>query len=277
MTTEDQAWEPENEDAPHWKPTVVDALNRVMDEVQSISKDSRNTQQNFNFRGIDAVINAVGPALRKHGVVVVPTAAVWEHERYKTRNDAQMRGVTITVTFRFYGPRGDWIEAQACGEAADAGDKAIPKAHSVAYRTLLLQALCIPTDEPDPDSAAHERAVIQERREDAKTATPARSWAELIERLGLLIDADEVAAWLAQAKDAAEGLPEPSLFARCNGAMLDLYDLEGDLAFDPEIREKVRAIFAKRLDGAELEGPAWALNAAEAEDGRPAKPVAVES
>jgi len=35
----------------------------------------------------------------------------------------------------------------------------VSKAHSVAYRTLLLQALCIPTDEPDPDAASHERAA----------------------------------------------------------------------------------------------------------------------
>lgn len=140
------------------KPTVVEALSAVMEDVQKVGKDSRNTQQNFNFRGIDAVVNAVGPALRKHGVVVVPTGTSWESERYQTKSGAQMRGITLTVTFRFYGPAGDHIEACASGESSDSGDKAMPKAHSVAYRTLLLQALCIPTDEPDPDSQSHERA-----------------------------------------------------------------------------------------------------------------------
>ena len=51
-----------------YQPTVVEALSRIMRDVQSISKDSRNTQQNFNFRGVDAVVNAVGPVLREHVV-----------------------------------------------------------------------------------------------------------------------------------------------------------------------------------------------------------------
>jgi hypothetical protein len=139
--------------------TVVQALSDVMDDVQSVSKTQRNQTQNYNFRGIDAVVNAVGPALRKHGVIVVPVNAEWSDERYATSKGSQMRGVTITVTFRFYGPAGDFIDAQACGESADSGDKAVPKAHSVAFRTLLLQALCIPTDEPDPDALSHERGA----------------------------------------------------------------------------------------------------------------------
>jgi hypothetical protein len=141
------------------KPTVIEALSAVMGDVQAVGKTGRNTQQNYNFRGVDAVVNAVGPALRTHGVVVVPVAAAYEVEHYETRNGARMRGVTATVTFRFYGPAGDSIDAQVCGESSDAGDKATPKAHSVAYRTMLLQALCIPTDEPDPDEESHERAA----------------------------------------------------------------------------------------------------------------------
>ena len=41
----------------------------------------------------------------------------------------------------------------------DVGDKGTPKAMSVAYRIVLLQMLCIPTDEPDPDSQSYERAA----------------------------------------------------------------------------------------------------------------------
>jgi hypothetical protein len=144
---------------PTAKPTVIEAVALVMAEVQGVGKSDRNTQQNYSFRGIDAVVNAVGPALRKYNVVVVPISATCESESYTTAKGTPMRGVTLTVGFRFYGPAGDHIDAQVCGEASDSGDKAVPKAHSVAYRTLLLQALCIPTDEPDPDSESHERAA----------------------------------------------------------------------------------------------------------------------
>lgn len=155
------------------KPTVTEALSAVMEEVQAIRKGDRNTQQNFNFRGIDSVVNAVGPALRKHGVIVVPTGVTWESERYQTKNGAQMRGITTTISFRFYGPAGDFIDAQACGEASDAGDKAMPKAHSVTYRTLLLQALCIPTDEVDPDAESHERHPVVAAAAPSPSVVPA--------------------------------------------------------------------------------------------------------
>jgi hypothetical protein len=144
-------------------PNVVEALTKVMDDVQAVRKTDRNQQQNFSFRGIDAVVNAVGPALRKHGVVAVPVSVTPTFESYQSRQGAQMRNCTLAVTWRFYGPAGDHVEAMTLGEASDAGDKSVAKAHSVAYRILLLQALCIPTDEPDPDSSAHERATPQPR------------------------------------------------------------------------------------------------------------------
>jgi len=144
------------------KPTVIEALSAVMGSVQGVRKADRNEQQRFMFRGIDAVMNAVGPALRTHGVVVVPLAEEMTSETYETSKGTQMRNVTIRIRWRFYGPAGDFIEAVSIGEAADSGDKAVSKAHSVAYRTVLLQALCIPTDEPDPDASSHERAVTQQ-------------------------------------------------------------------------------------------------------------------
>ncbi len=143
------------------KPTVHEALTAVMEDVQAVRKGDVNRQQGYSFRGIDAVVNAVGPALRKHGVIVVPVAEDLKSDTYTSKAGAMMRNVTVRVRWVFYGPAGDSIEAVSFGEAADAGDKAVAKAHSVAYRVVLLQALCIPTDEPDPDSSAHERAVPQ--------------------------------------------------------------------------------------------------------------------
>ena len=53
--------------------TVQQSLVEVMREISHVGKKERNQAQGFNFRGIDAVVNAVGPALRKHGVLVAPT------------------------------------------------------------------------------------------------------------------------------------------------------------------------------------------------------------
>lgn len=144
--------------------SVAQALAEVMGLVQSISKDRRVTEgpARFSFRGVDDVMQAVGPALRQHGVIFAPSRVVSvEHERYTTAKGSPMHGVTVVVEYTITGPLGDTMTAAAAGQASDSGDKAVPKAMSVAFRTVLLQALCIPTDDPDPDSTTHERGEEQ--------------------------------------------------------------------------------------------------------------------
>ena len=139
--------------------TVHQALTKVMGDVQAVRKDSKNQAQKFNFRGIDAVMNAVGPALRKHGVTILPEDVEVHRSNGTTANGKQTAEVVIKVTYRIYGPSGDSIHGKVTAEAMDFGDKAVAKAMSVAYRTFLLQALTIPTDEPDPDGESFERGV----------------------------------------------------------------------------------------------------------------------
>lgn len=139
--------------------TVHQALSKVMGDVQAVKKDSKNQAQRFNFRGIDAVMNAVGPALRKHGVTILPEDVEVHRSNGTTASGKQTAEVVVKVTYRVYGPSGDSIHGKVAAEAMDFGDKAIAKAMSVAYRTFLLQALTIPTDEPDPDSESYERGA----------------------------------------------------------------------------------------------------------------------
>ncbi|WP_232110681.1 ERF family protein [Nocardia wallacei] len=141
-------------------PKVMEAFSRVMEEVREIGKKDRNRDQNFMFRGIDTVINTVGPLLRKHGVVIIPTAESIETERYVTNKGTAMKNATVRMRYTVHGPAGDSFEGVTYGEAADSGDKAVSKAQSVAYRVFLLQSLTIPTNEPDPDASSHERSSV---------------------------------------------------------------------------------------------------------------------
>lgn len=184
-------------------PTVHEALSRVMQDVQAIGKDGYNKQQDFPFRGIDGVMNAVGPAFRRHGVIVAPHAEELHLDSYTTRNGTVMRSCVVKVRFVFAGPRGDTWEAEVYGEASDAGDKAVSKAHSVAFRIALLQALTMPTHEPDPDETSHERAAPPPAEpllpEGWRTAAEQReAWDELRAATKALPDdaAEEVKAWV---------------------------------------------------------------------------------
>lgn len=138
---------------------VVAALSRAAADIGAVAKTDRNESQRFNFRGIDAVVNATHPAFRKHGIIVAPTVRSVERESYTTKNGTAMVNVHAIVAFRFYGPQGDWIDTVVAAEAADSGDKATPKVMSVALRIALLQVLLLPTDEADPDASSHERAA----------------------------------------------------------------------------------------------------------------------
>jgi hypothetical protein len=138
---------------------IAQAMGAIMKEVGAIAKKDKNTSQGINFRGIDSVVNAVSPALQKHGVIVVPTVEDYEYATVEIgRNRTAMGHVKVKVTYTFIGASGDSIKATVVGEAMDSGDKATAKAMSVAFRTALLQALALPTDEPDPDSQSYERS-----------------------------------------------------------------------------------------------------------------------
>lgn len=139
---------------------VGEAWSAVMADVLAVRKDDRNQAQGFNFRGVDAVMNAVGPALRKHGVHVRPVGTTTHYRDVEVgKNRTPQRECTVTVRYAIRGPAGDEMDGEACAEALDSGDKATSKAMSVAYRTFLLQALTIPTDEPDPDTHSVERSA----------------------------------------------------------------------------------------------------------------------
>lgn len=147
-------------------PTVQELLVRVMQDVDVITKDDRNTTQGYQFRGVDATMNTVGPILRKHGLVCLPTDMfILVDKDVPTQRGGTMRSVTVQVTWVFIGPAGDELSVVTLGESADTGDKAIPKATSVAYRELWLKTLCVPTQDPSEDvdkSPSPERGVATE-------------------------------------------------------------------------------------------------------------------
>lgn len=141
------------------KPLSV-ILAEVSRQVGHVAKD-RQAPGNiggFMFRGVDAVVNAVHPVLTARGVIVVPEVLEHHREAVSTKAGGTMMNVTVRTRWTFHGPKGDTLSLVTLGEAADAGDKASSKAQSVALRVALLQALLLPTDEPDPDETGYERA-----------------------------------------------------------------------------------------------------------------------
>lgn len=160
-------------------PAIHVVLADAMIAVDAVGKGGFNQHGKYAFRGIDQVINAVGPVFRSLRIVPVPQLKNIDYRDVQTSNGKPSRETTLQVTYRFYGPAGDFVDVTVPGESMDSADKGTAQAMSVAYRTALLQLLCIPTDEPDPDSFQPERGAparggrVRESFDDAQPAAPA--------------------------------------------------------------------------------------------------------
>ena len=145
-------------------PAIYGDLVKVMRSVGAVGKDGYNSGMNFNFRGIDGVLNSVGPALREHGVVVIPNLINATYEEVQTSGGKKSTACRVDVEYVFASSQdGSTVTAKVAAESWDTGDKAMPKAMSVAFRTALIQALALPTDEPDPDSFTYTREALDEQ------------------------------------------------------------------------------------------------------------------
>ena len=111
------------------------------------------------YRGIDAVMNAINPALIKNKIFVVPEVMEQKREeRTSSKNNLLIYSI-CTVKFKFYAEDGSYVEAVTIGEGMDSGDKATNKAMSIAFKYACFQVFCIPTDEmAEADAETHETA-----------------------------------------------------------------------------------------------------------------------
>lgn len=141
------------------KLTTREALVEVMRDVKSIAKKERNSFHNFVYRGVESVVNAVGPAMRAHGVLPLPEVISLESRDVLTKKGDTNREITLMVRYTFKGPAGDSESIVVPGEAQDAGASGVSKAMAVAQRIGYLQILAIPTVQQDPESDGFERGT----------------------------------------------------------------------------------------------------------------------
>jgi len=137
------------------KQMIHEKIIAILADADAISKDRRNQQQGFNFRGIDDVYNALHPLLAKHGVFSTTEVIAERSEERQTAKGGTLIYRILTVRFTFYAADGSHVESVIIGEGMDSGDKASNKAMAVAHKYALLQLLAIPTeDEKDPDAVS---------------------------------------------------------------------------------------------------------------------------
>ena len=126
-----------------------------------ISKDRKNEQQNFRFRGIDDVMNVVSPILAKNDVLFLVNYVDYPDVERVTGKGSTLIYSKVKGEFTFVSAKdGSAVSVTTFGVAMDSGDKSCNKAMSAALKYALLQTFLIPTEgNEDADATTPEASV----------------------------------------------------------------------------------------------------------------------
>lgn len=155
---------------------ILAALHAVLSTLSSegISKNRNNSQQNYKFRGIDDVYNAISGLFAANKILPLPRYV----DVYQTERESGS-GKAIFVTrlngyFKLMSLEdGSEVEIGPFpGEAMDSADKSTNKAMSASFKYALLQTFIIPTEaDNDADATTHD---VKSRTQQKQDATPTR-------------------------------------------------------------------------------------------------------
>ena len=139
---------------------VYTAICGVMADIgqTGISKDRKNQQQGYSFRGIDDVYNELNHLLAKHSLIMTPRILSREVAERQTAKGGALFYVTVEAEFDLVSALdGSRHTVRTFGEAMDSADKATNKAMSAAYKYAAMMVFCIPTEgDNDADQTTHE-------------------------------------------------------------------------------------------------------------------------
>ena len=151
---------PNNDNTASAIPQVYTAINRVQASLASegITKDRKNQQQGYSFRGIDDVYNAISGLMAEHHLCMLPRHGDRALAERQSNKGGELFYVTVRSEFELVCS----LDGSKClvvtyGEAMDSGDKATNKAMAAAHKYACIQVFCIPTKgDNDADATTHE-------------------------------------------------------------------------------------------------------------------------
>ena len=139
---------------------IYESITAIMGEGYAITKDKKNQQQGFKYRGIDDVMNTFFPLLSKHKVFCVPEVLECTREERQTNKGGNLIYSILKTKYTFFAEDGSYVSAVVIGEGMDSGDKASNKALAIGMKYAMFQVFCIPTEEMiDPDANTPEPSV----------------------------------------------------------------------------------------------------------------------
>lgn len=133
---------------------------------QGISKDRKNQQQGYAFRGIDDIYNTLSKLLAENELCIFPFCEYRETTERTTQKGGVIFYTTVKMKYKLVSAiDGSSVECCTVGEAMDSADKSTNKAMSAAYKYLCLQIFCIPTEgDNDADGTTPDPVRPQQKK-----------------------------------------------------------------------------------------------------------------
>lgn len=155
---------------------ILKSMNSItadLVKLGGISKDRKNQQQGYAFRGIDDILNTLAPLVVRHQVVIFPRVLSRTCDVRESTKGSALYFVAVDCEFDFVSARdGSRETVRITGEAMDSADKATNKAISAAMKYACMMAFCIPTEVEDADAEQPDETTP--RRADGEVAAPAK-------------------------------------------------------------------------------------------------------
>jgi len=209
---------------------IYPAMIAVLKDTGAITKDKKNQQQGYSFRGIDDVYNTLHPLFAKHGIFVSTEVSNVSREERATKSGGVLLYTTLDLKVSFYAEDGSNVSTITRGEAMDSADKSTNKAMSAALKYAIMQTFLIPTEELiDADATTPEPTAPEPKKTEQpqKQDIPAGDMKYFMDSLN-------------KAKDMKE--------------MMNLWNQHLKFAWTPAQEEEIKAKFGIRKN--ELKGAA---------------------
>ena len=123
----------------------------IMWKIGVIGKDRTNKIQNYQFRWIDDMYNALNQHLAEEKVFFTSEILSTQREERESKNGGTLIYSVITMKFTAYAEDGSSVSSTTVGESMDSWDKSMNKAMSTAYKK---QTVDTPTGWTKPKAMA---------------------------------------------------------------------------------------------------------------------------
>jgi len=129
-------------------PLIFGKMADILSKIEAIGKDQNNSQQNFKYRGIDDVYNAINPILAEHRVFMTSHIIEKTRDERQTKSGGVLAFTCLRMQYTFWAEDGSNVSTEVEGEGMDSGDKSSNKAMSRRAQICAVAGVLHPDEGP---------------------------------------------------------------------------------------------------------------------------------